>query len=105
MSHKMLIFKAGIDFVLVSSPPPPIPKNQFNDGMVITKNRFCGGIDALGHKKFKFGLRNTPLITITFIHQFYPREQVDNCMQYKKNIKIYQKIHINCYEGLTVLKI
>ncbi len=54
MSHKMVIFKAGIDFVL--GPP----KNQFNDGIDSHKEsilRFCG-IDACwGPSKFSFKIR------------------------------------------------
>ncbi len=32
MSHKLLIFKAGIDFAIGSSLAPP-PENQFYDGI------------------------------------------------------------------------
>jgi hypothetical protein len=45
----MLIFKAGIKFVLGSYLPPP--ENQFHDGIDSHKKRFCG------IKRLKFGLR------------------------------------------------
>ncbi len=38
---KMLIFKAGIDFYLWSSLPPP-PENQFHDGMNPHKKSILG---------------------------------------------------------------
>jgi hypothetical protein len=54
MSHKMLIFKAVIDFVLGSVLPPP--ENQFHDGIDSHKesilwNRCLGSL-----KVSKFGL-------------------------------------------------
>ncbi len=45
MSHKMLILKAGIDFVLGSSPPPS--ENQFNNGIDSHKEPIPGAHKSL----------------------------------------------------------
>jgi hypothetical protein len=53
MSHKMLIFKAGIDFF--SDPPTTSPRESIINStteLILTRNQCCG-IDAWGPEKFK----------------------------------------------------
>jgi hypothetical protein len=42
MSHKMLICKAGIDFVLAWVLTLPPPEKRFHDELLLARNRFCG---------------------------------------------------------------
>ncbi len=56
MSHKMLILKAGIDFILVT-PPPFSTENQFRDGIDSHKESILWNQCLESLKVSNFGLR------------------------------------------------